>query len=82
MSPIVNLRLLLSTIFTLVFILTFISNVKMDSLGVMIALISGAITSGISNVIWFAALKRLNVSDASVVQLSVPIIAAIGGAFF
>ncbi len=73
---------MLATIFTLGFSLTFISKVKMDSLGVMLAVISGAITSGIGYVIWYAALQRLHISNASVVQLSVPIIAAIGGAVF
>ena len=47
----------------------------------MLAVTSGAITSGIGYVIWYAALQRLNITNAAVVQLSVPIIAAIGGAF-
>ena len=73
---------MLATIFTLCLSLTFISKVKIDSMGVMLAVISGAITSGIGYVIWYAALQRLNITNAAVVQLSVPIIAAIGGAFF
>ena len=54
---------------------------KIVSLGIMLAVTSGAITSGIGYVIWYAALQRLNITNAAVVQLSVPIIAAIGGAF-
>ena len=41
--------------------------------------ISGAITSGLGYVIWYAALKYLTAMQAALVQLSVPAIAAIGG---
>lgn len=48
--------------------------------GIMLAVLSGAITSGLGYVIWYAALRGLNASRAAVVQLSVPPIAAFGGA--
>ncbi len=47
--------------------------------GVLLAVISGAITSGIGYVIWYAALPGLTSTRAAVVQLSVPVIAAVGG---
>jgi drug/metabolite transporter (DMT)-like permease len=47
--------------------------------GVLLALISGALTSGIGYVIWYAALNYLSSIQAALVQLSVPAIAAAGG---
>lgn len=47
--------------------------------GLVLAIVTGAITSGLGYAIWYAALKNLQISQASIVQLSVPIIAALGG---
>ncbi len=47
--------------------------------GVMWAVTSGAIASGLGYAIWYAALKGLTASRAATVQLSVPVIAAFGG---
>lgn len=43
------------------------------------AVLSGAITSGLGYVIWYAALPRLTATRAATVQLAVPAIAALGG---
>jgi len=50
--------------------------------GVLLALLSGIVTSGIGYTIWYAALKGLNSIQASIVQLLVPVLAAIGGVIF
>jgi len=50
-----------------------------DPGGIALALASGAITSGLGYVIWYAALPRLAALQAASVQLSVPLIAALGG---
>lgn len=50
-----------------------------DSLGTIYAVVSGAITSGIGYVIWYAALPNLKAASAATVQLSVPVLAATGG---
>lgn len=50
--------------------------------GILLACISGAITSGLGYSIWYQALKHLTVTQAAVCQLSVPVIAAIGGVIF
>ena len=50
--------------------------------GILLALLSGIVTSGIGYTIWYAALKGLNSIQASVVQLLVPVLAAIGGVIF
>jgi drug/metabolite transporter (DMT)-like permease len=41
--------------------------------------LSGALTSGLGYVLWYAALPRLTATAAATVQLSVPAIAALGG---
>ena len=47
--------------------------------GVGLAVLSGAIASGLGYVAWFAALRGLSATRAATVQLAVPIIAAFGG---
>lgn len=53
-----------------------------DAAGVAYAVASGAVTSGLGYVFWYAALKDLKVTHAATVQLSVPVLAAFGGAVF
>lgn len=50
-----------------------------DGPGLFYALLSGALTSGIGYAIWYSALPGLRASQAATVQLSVPILAALGG---
>ena len=45
----------------------------------LLAIVSGAITSGLGYAIWYAVLPSLPSSQASVVQLSVPVLAAFAG---
>lgn len=52
---------------------------QIDSRGLIYALASGALTSGIGYVIWYAALPMLSGPTAATVQLSVPVLAAFGG---
>ncbi|MCF7352633.1 DMT family transporter [Vibrio sp. CK2-1] len=47
--------------------------------GITLAIISGAITSGVGYAIWYIALKGLSATQAGIVQLLVPVIAALGG---
>jgi drug/metabolite transporter (DMT)-like permease len=59
-----------------------LSNLKITSPGLFLAVISGALTSGLGYVIWYAALRGLTATRAATVQLSVPAIAAFGGVVF
>jgi drug/metabolite transporter (DMT)-like permease len=59
--------------------LLFVSRLEVDALGWTLALVSGVITSGLGYVVWYKALKDLTATRAAVVQLSVPVIAALGG---
>jgi drug/metabolite transporter (DMT)-like permease len=47
--------------------------------GLAYAAASGALTSGLGYVVWYAALKGLTSATAATVQLSVPVITAAGG---
>jgi drug/metabolite transporter (DMT)-like permease len=59
--------------------LLFVLRLHADVVGVGLAIASGALTSGLGYVVWYAALRRLSALRAAVVQLSVPLIAAVGG---
>ena len=50
--------------------------------GVALAALSGGLTSALGYVLWYAALPYLSGLQAALVQLSVPGIAALGGALF
>ncbi len=45
----------------------------------VLAVVSGAVTSGVGYVIWYAALRQLTAFRAAVVQLPTPILTAVGG---
>jgi drug/metabolite transporter (DMT)-like permease len=50
--------------------------------GVLAAAVSGGLASAVGYIIWYAALPRLSPSQAGVMQLTVPAIAAFGGILF
>lgn len=54
----------------------------LSTTGVAAGVASGAVTSGIGYVIWYRALSRLSALQAATVQLTVPVIAALGGVAF
>jgi drug/metabolite transporter (DMT)-like permease len=53
-----------------------------DNAGFWYAIASGALASGIGYAIWYTALPALKATHAATVQLSVPVIAALGGIVF
>ena len=57
-------------------------HLELSAEGFALAIASGALASGGGYAIWYAALKGLNASEAAIVQLTVPVIAAIGGVVF
>lgn len=65
--------------FALFVSLILLPKMRFDSSGIAYAVISGAITSGVGYVIWYAALPGLKATSAATVQLSVPVLAATGG---
>lgn len=48
-------------------------------IGLAYAFASGALTSGLGYAVWYAAVRGLSATAAATVQLSVPVIAALGG---
>jgi len=70
---------LLSVPLVLIISLVFMDQYHASSLGILLAILSGVFASGIGYVIWYAALRELAATSAATVQLSVPVIAAIGG---
>jgi drug/metabolite transporter (DMT)-like permease len=54
---------------------------RIEARGLALAVASGAVASGLGYVLWYAALRGLTGTQAAVVQLSVPAIAALGGVF-
>ena len=50
--------------------------------GILLAIISGSITSGLGYTLWYWILPKINITSASISQLSVPLIAALGGYLF
>jgi drug/metabolite transporter (DMT)-like permease len=59
-----------------------LQNLHLSTNGVVFAILSGAITSGVGYAIWYTALQSINSMQAAMVQLSVPILAAAGGVLF
>jgi len=62
--------------------LFFIQNADLSQKGVLLAVLSGALASGIGYTIWYVALGGLSATLAATAQLSVPVIAALGGVVF
>lgn len=50
-----------------------------DTRGVLLAVVSGAVTSGMGYALWYTLLPRIDASTAALAQLTVPVIALIGG---
>ena len=57
-----------------------IAEVRISTAGAVLAIVSGAVTSGLGYVAWYWALRGLTTTKASIVQLAVPVLAALGGA--
>lgn len=53
-----------------------------DARGVALAVASGAVTSGLGYALWYRVLPSLRAASAATVQLSVPVLAALGGVAF
>jgi len=56
--------------------------IKVQMMGLVLAVVSGAVTSGVGYAIWYQVVKQLNGTLASVSQLLVPVIATAMGISF
>jgi drug/metabolite transporter (DMT)-like permease len=57
----------------------FVAGLHLSTRGVILASLSGALASGVGYSVWYAALKYHTATRAAVLQLAVPVIAAVGG---
>lgn len=64
---------------TLVVSAAALSSARLSPSGILLALASGIVTSGLGYVLWYSALRSLTTTQAAVVQLLVPVLAAFGG---
>ena len=62
--------------------LIFLPNIHLSNRGILLAVVSGSVASGIGYTVWYAALKYHTSTRAAVLQLAVPLIAATGGVLF
>lgn len=67
---------------TLILVIVVINKAHTSPAGILLAIISGGLASGIGYAIWYRALGSLTSMQAAVVQLLVPVIAALGGILF
>ncbi len=63
-------------------VLPFLPDIYLTNRGILLAVLSGAIASGLGYSVWYAALKYHTATRAAILQLSVPALAAIGGIIF
>ena len=57
----------------------FLWQIDVTARGALLAVLSGAVASGVGYTVWYRALRGLTATRAAAVQLSVPVIAAAGG---
>ncbi len=68
--------------FALALSVLMLDRTRLDTIGVGYAVASGALTSGLGYALWYTALPALKSTQAATVQLSVPLIAALGAALW
>jgi drug/metabolite transporter (DMT)-like permease len=56
--------------------------IRFDAVGLVYALASGALASGLGYTVWYTVLPALKSTQAATVQLSVPVLATLGGVLF
>ncbi len=62
--------------------LCFISQSHLSLSGILLAVLSGGLASGLGYALWYLAVMGMTTTKASIVQLAVPVLAAIGGTLF
>jgi drug/metabolite transporter (DMT)-like permease len=60
----------------------FLAKIHWTQKGIILAVLSGAIASGMGYAVWYAALKYHTAARAALLQLAVPVLTAAGGVIF
>jgi len=68
--------------FALVLLAIFIAQFDASRFGLLMAFLSGAVTSALGYALWYRALRDLTATQGAIVQLTVPAIATAGGIVF
>ncbi|QLF93470.1 DMT family transporter [Pseudomonas sp. ABC1] len=58
--------------------LPFVARLSLDATGLLYAVLAGALASGVGYAIWYGVVRELTTTSAASVQLSVPVISALG----
>ena len=70
---------ILALLSLLAFIPSVAEQISITEQGLIYAVLSGAVASGVGYSLWYYVVKKLNTVVASIAQLSVPVIATLGG---
>ncbi|WP_046223596.1 DMT family transporter [Vibrio sp. ECSMB14106] len=70
---------ILALLSLLAFIPSVTEQISITKQGLIYAVLSGAVASGVGYSLWYYVVKKLNTVAASIAQLSVPVIATLGG---
>lgn len=73
---------ILAVPFAIVLLAFTLSSSHLTTFGVLLAIVSGALTSGLGYALWYRVLPQLTSTRASIVQLTVPVVAGVGGTLF
>lgn len=73
---------LLATPLALLPLLLTLADLHISTQGILLAVTSGVLTSGLGYALWYGVLPRLPASVAAIAQLTVPVIAMAGGMVF
>ncbi len=67
---------------TVLLIIYFSKDCHLSAAGILLAILSGGLASGVGYAVWYAALQGMTATRAAIVQLVVPLLAALGGVLF
>lgn len=83
-NPLANTarNFLMSVPLALIVVIFAFSELSYTKSGLVLAIASGALTSGLGYAIWYLALNYISVVQAAVLQLLVPILATVAGVLF
>jgi drug/metabolite transporter (DMT)-like permease len=68
--------------FAAIAVLIYLPNLHLSNHGILLAVLSGAVASGIGYTVWYTALKHHTATRAAVLQLAVPVLTAVIGIVF
>ena len=71
-----------SLVFVVMLALFAFKDAQISGYGILLAVLSGTLSSGVGYSIWYVAVRSLTATQAAVVQLIVPVLAAFGGVVF